>query len=83
MTETRWFLGSSLFTDPTETAKDFIARKLNHYIFKCNWAGNQLDLNAFTNLLLKNEEVELALAARLGKTYDIQVKWENVKSLMQ
>ena len=83
MTVKRWFLGASLSCDPMEEAKNGIARKLNHYIFRRNWAGEQLERAEFTNMVLKYEEIELALAARLGKLYDAQVRWENIKTLLK
>ena len=78
----RWYLGSNLSNEPLETAKNYIARQLNHYIFTCNWADKQLNLIALKSIILKNEETELALAARLGKMYDAQSKWEHVKALL-
>ena len=78
----RWVLGSSLYSEPLEQAKDFIARQLNHHIFKSNWAETEINEVAFTNMVLSQEEVELALAARLGRSYDIQLKWEYVKILL-
>ena len=83
MTIKRWFLGASLSNDRMEEAKDEIARKFNHYVFRCNWAGEQLNKTAFTNIVMNDEETELALAARLGKLYDAQVRWENIKTLLK
>ena len=82
MSDKRWVLGSSLYNEPLEKAKDFIARQVNHYTFKNNWAETELSEVAFTNRVLSQEEVELALAARLGKSYDTQIKWEYVKILL-
>ena len=82
MSSKRWFLGSCPSSEPIEQTKDFIARQLNHFIFRCNWAGNQLHISAFKANIWSQEETELALAARLGITYDAQLKWEHMRVLL-
>ena len=83
MSEKRWFLGSGNYNEPTEIAKDFIARQLNLYVFKSNWAEKQLNEIAFANIVKEQEEAEIAYADRVNLKYDAQLKWEHVKELLK
>ena len=78
----RWFLGSLSSNDVLEKSKDIIAREANHFVFKMNWAGNELSTTAFKNWLKSEEEPEEALAYRIRKTFDHYLKWSNIQLLL-
>ena len=83
MSDKRWFLGVSNTAEVLEKAKNIIAKEINHYIFKMNYAGEQLSTEAFKNWLKSEEDPEEALASRLNRTFDHHVKWSNIQLLLQ
>ena len=82
MTRKRWFLGVSETNDTLEQCKNIIAKEANHFIFKMNWAGSRLSLDAFKSWLKSDEEPEEALALRINKVFDHYLKWSNIQLLL-
>ena len=82
MDKKRWFLGVSNTNDTLEQCKNIIAKEVTHYIFKMNWAGENLSLVAFKNWLKSEEEPEEALAFRVNKIFDHHVKWSHIQVLL-
>ena len=83
MNDSRWFLGASNTDEVLEKSKNIIAKEANHYIFKANWAGNQLSVEAFKNWLRSDEEPEEALAQRVNKMFDHYSKWSHIQLLLK
>ena len=83
MSDKRWFLGVSDTPEVLEKAKNIIAKEINHYIFKTNYAGGQLSTEAFKNWLKSDEDPEEALASRVNKTFDHHLKWSNIQLLLE
>ena len=83
MSDKRWFLGASNSAEVLEKAKNIIAKEINHYIFKMNYAGEQLSIEAFKKWLKSDEDPEEALASRVNKTFDHHLKWSNLQLLLQ
>ena len=82
MDKKRWFLGASATSDILEKSKNIIAKEANHFIFKTNWAGNELSVEAFKRWLQSDEEPEEALACRVNKLFDHQIKWSYLQTLL-
>ena len=55
MDRKRWFLGVSQSNEVLEKSKNIIAKELNHFIFKMNWAGTELSVDGFKNWLRSDE----------------------------
>ena len=83
MSKKRWFLGVSQTTEVLEKCKNIIAKEANHFIFKTNYAGDKLTVQAFKNWLKSDEEPEEALACRVNKTFDHHLKWSNIQLLLE
>ena len=83
MSNKRWFLGVSSTPEVLEKCKNIIAKEANHFIFKTNYAGNRLSVEAFKNWLKSDEEPEEALASRVNKVFDHHLKWSNLELLLQ
>ena len=82
MTNKRWFLGVSNTFEVLEKCKNIIAKEANHYIFKMNYAGDKLSVEAFKKWLKSDEEPEEALAYRVNKIFDHHLKWSNLQLLL-
>ena len=82
MDQKRWFLGCSDTNDLLEKSKNIIAKEANHFVFKKNWAGETLSVEAFKRWLISEEEPEEALASRINKMFDHQSKWANIQLLL-
>ena len=82
MSDKRWFLGLSHSNEVLEKSKDIIAKEANHYIFKMNWAGKSLSVEAFKNWIKSEEEPEEALACRVNKIFDHHLKWSHIQLLL-
>ena len=78
----RWFLGVSNTNDLLEKSKNIIAKEINHFIFKMNWAGTDITVEAFKNWLRSDEEPEEALSYRLSKVFDHNLKWSYIQLLL-
>ena len=82
MSDKRWFLGVSNTAEVLEKAKNIIAKELNHYIFKMNWADTDISVVAFKNWLKSDEEPEEALSFRVNKVFDHHLKWSQLQLLL-
>ena len=82
MTDKRWFLGASLSSEPLEVAKNFIAREINHYIFKSHWEGTLLCAEALKNMVMSQREVEENALIASGQLYDCSLKWSIIQGLL-
>ena len=82
MSQKRWFLGASQTNDILEKCKNIVAKEANHFIFKANWAGTELSVDAFKGWLRSDEEPEEALSFRLGKVFDHNLKWSHIQLLL-
>ena len=82
MDKKRWFLGVSDTCEVLEKSKNIIAKELNHYIFKMNWAGTDISVTAFKNWLRSDEEPEEALSFRVNKVFDHNLKWSHIQLLL-
>ena len=83
MSSKRWFLGVSETSEVLEKCKNIIAKEANHFIFKKNYAGEELSTTAFKNWLKSDEEPEEALAYRVNKIFDHHLKWSNLQLLLE
>ena len=83
MTEKRWILGVSSSQGILEKTKNYIAKEINYFIFKMNWADKNLSVEAFKNLVYAEKDPEEALAQKLRKDFDFQEKWEFIKALLK
>ena len=83
MTPERWFLGVSNTNDILEKSKNILAKEMNHYIFKMNYAGKKLCPTSFKAWLISDEDPEEALASRVNKTFEHHLKWASITSLLQ
>ena len=83
MSEKRWFLGVSDTQETLEKCKNIIAKEANHYIFKMNWEGTKLSVEAFKNWLKSDEDPEEALALRINKIFDHHLKWSHLQVLLK
>ena len=82
MDKKRWFLGVSDTCETLEKCKNIIAKELNHFIFKMNWAGTGISVTAFKNWLRSDEEPEEALSFRVNKVFDHNLKWSHIQLLL-
>ena len=83
MDKKRWFLGASITSEVLEKCKNIIAKEANHFIFKKNWSGAELSVEAFKNWLKSDEEPEEALAFRINKVFDHHSKWSYLQLLLK
>ena len=83
MTSERWFLGVNSSSDILEKSKNILAKEINHFIFKRNWANEALCPIAFKAWLMSDEEPEEALASRVNKVFDHHLKWSTITSLLK
>ena len=82
MDRKRWFLGASDTCEVLEKSKNIIAKELNHFIFKMNWAETDISVMAFKNWLRSDEEPEEALSFRVNKVFDHHLKWSHIQLLL-
>ena len=67
---------------PANYTDSMIAKEANHFIFKANWAGTELSVEAFKNWLRSDEEPEEALAYRINKIFDHRIRLGIMSILM-
>jgi len=79
MTEKDLLFGPAFAETTTEKAEMFVTMESNQYIYRANWAGEDLSLAKFRALLKDSERIEAEIARQNNKTLQHLKKWDYIK----
>ena len=82
LTPANWCFGLFKSNTPLTNAISFIALEISEYIYRSNWAKEQLSLVKFKSLLYDQERVENHIAMESNKMQKHLLKWEGIKQLL-
>ena len=82
LTLANWSFGIFEDNTPRNNAISFIALEANEYIYRSNWAKEQLSLSKFKSSIYACERVEYQIAIESNKIEKHLRKWENIKELI-
>jgi len=78
-TERDWLYGPAFAETTQEKAEMYVTMESNHYIYRANWAGEELSLAKFRALLKDSERTEAEIARINNKTLQHLKKWDYIK----
>jgi len=78
-TEKEWLYGPAFAESTQEKAEMYVTMESNQYIYRSNWASEELSLAKFRALLIDSEKIEAEIAKHNNKTMQHLKKWDYIK----